>query len=1026
MDVTPEPSVICPILIGRSRHLNALEGLMTHVQQGTLRVALISGEAGLGKSRLIVETKTRAAELGFMILQGSCFESDRALPYAPVMDLLHTYYTTHTLDEVGRAFGSTVTQLALLLPELSDALPGLTPTPLLEPEQEKRRLFQALVQFLTRLAADQPLLIIIEDAHWSDETSLEFLLYLARRAGPHPILLALTYRSDEVYAELNHFLAELDRERIAHERVATEIKLAPFTATEVDYMLRTTFDLKRPVRAEFLEAICTLTEGNPFFIEEVLKSLLTAGEIFHADSGWDRKPMNELHIPRSLQDAVQRRVERLSQTTRHTLNLAAVAGQRFDFALLQELVQCTEAELLFRLKELIAAQLVIEESVEQFAFRHALTRQAIYAQLLARERQTLHRAVAETLERVQAQALDQRLADLAYHFYEAGVWEKALNYAQRAGEKAQRMYAPRAAIEQLTRALEATRRLALSPSAQLFRIRGQANETIGDFEAARADYEHELSTARAASDLTAEWQSLIDLGFLWASRDYARTGEYFQQALALVRTLHDPTLLGHTLNRVGNWYVNVEQPVEALRHHREALDIFEELRDRSGQAETLDLLGMTSFLSGDLIEGSAYYQQAIQLFRELGDRPGLCSALATYGERGLNYISDLLAAPPVTVAEVLAEEEEALKIAREIGWRAGEAYALADLSLALASAGQFSRALEALRTSLAIAQEIEHRQWMTLATLSLGVAHYDFIAYPEAREYLEQAASLAHQTGSLNFIRVVMANLALVCVVQNDLTRAEAILDAQLGDVDPHATLDEVVARQQILTMSQRQLWYARAELALAHRDPALALYITEQLMAVASRHDPDHQIVLPRLAVLRAEVIARWPSAAVDSKRIEALADLETARDSAQARGMAQVLWRIRLTLGKLYRLQNRSEEGEAEFSAVRQLVEELAVQLPDQLLRENCLKQMTAMIPTPRPITPRQVEKKKFGGLTERERQVAAFIAQGKSNREIADALFVGERTIETHVSNILSKLGYDARTQIAAWATSRGLLE
>src|SRR5262249_33053281 len=150
-----------------------------------------------------------------------------------------------------------------------------------------------------------------------------------------------------------------------------------------DSMLRAIFALNRPVRAEFLEAVYALTEGNPFFVEEVLRVLVASGDVFYAAGAWDRKPLEQLHIPRSVQDAVRRRLEGLSPTARELLQLAAVVGQRFDFDLLQVLTGSSEVDLLHQLKEAMAAQLVVEASAEEFAFRHALTRQAVYSRLLA-------------------------------------------------------------------------------------------------------------------------------------------------------------------------------------------------------------------------------------------------------------------------------------------------------------------------------------------------------------------------------------------------------------------------------------------------------------------------------------------------------------------------------------------------------------------------------------------------------------------------------------------------------------------
>src|SRR5262249_10556855 len=157
---------------------------------------------------------------------------------------------------------------------------------------------------------------------WCDDTSLEFLLTLARRVPARPILLLLTYRSDEVQPALRHVLATLDR-----ERPATELALTRLAPPEVDALIRATFPQPPPAAADFPAAVVELTEGNPFFIEEILKSLLAAGEIFHTPGGWTRKPVAELHIPRTVQDAVQRRVQQVSAAARGVLTLAAVAGR---------------------------------------------------------------------------------------------------------------------------------------------------------------------------------------------------------------------------------------------------------------------------------------------------------------------------------------------------------------------------------------------------------------------------------------------------------------------------------------------------------------------------------------------------------------------------------------------------------------------------------------------------------------------------------------------------------------------------
>lgn len=995
-----ERPIVSPVVVGRAAHVASLERALQEAAAGGGQVMLLAGEAGIGKSRLIAEASARADRLGFLRLEGCCFEPDRSLPFAPLLDLLRARLTGLTGDALAEELGPCAPELVTLLPELAARLPGLLAAPPLDAEAEKRRIFRAIADLLTRLAATRPTLIVLEDLHWSDDTSLECLLELVRHVAARPMLLLASYRTDEAHASLRRFLAELDRRRLA-----AELALPRLTMAEADAMIRAIFGLGRPVRAEFLEAIWSLTEGNPFFMEEVLRSLVAAGDIFHADAGWDRKPIGDLRIPRSVRDAVQRRLTQVSARAGRALTIAAVAGRRVDFTLLEALTGLSEAELLAAVEELVAAQLLIEESAEHFAFRHALTREAVYGHVLVRERRALHRAIGEALERRDAGGgLEAPVADLARHFAEAEVWEKALLYARDAGERAQALDTPRAVVEQFGRALHAASRLRTRPPVSVLRGRARAYETLGEFESARTDYERAREIARNTGEERAEWQGLIDLGFLWLARDHEQAGRFFQDALDLARRLGDPAVVAHSLNRAGNWHVTLDRPLGARAHHEEALAIFERLGDKAAVASTLDLLGMASVVGSDTVSAAAHYERAIALFRELGDRRGLASSLATLTVTYRpTFLSETIVphpCPPVGPPPA----EEAVALSRAIGWRAGEAFALVNLGACLGADGEYGRALGCAGAALDIADDIGHGPWRTASHLLLGVLHLDLLALPAARRHLTSGLALARTIGSRLWSRLLAASLASAHLLAGDPAAAEDVLAGATDD----ETADFVEG--------QRVVTCARAQARLAGGEPEAALGIADRLIATAP--NLAQGVVIPRLWALRGEALAALGRAG------EAEAALSGARDAVAARGPRSTLWRIDVARGRLLLAQGRRGEAASALAAADREVDRLAATIPDEAAREAFRRAARATMPSPPPGAGTRTAEARLFGLTVRELEVARLLAERKSNREIAGTLFVSERTVETHVSHILSKLGLASRAEVAAWAAAHGL--
>ncbi len=574
------------------------------------------------------------------------------------------------------------------------------------------------------------------------------------------------------------------------------------------------------------------------------------------------------------------------------------------------------------LDQLVSLRVLRAEGSEGYAFRHALMHQAVYSTLLRRERRRLHRAVAQTLVGLYGgtHQFTRYLGDLAYHYAQAEDWAEAQQYAQAAGDEALARYAPHEALEHFTRALEATHALAQTGAPELYRQRGRAHETLGDFMAAQADYAAALAAAMRSEQPRAEWQALLDLGLLWSARDYDHAGAYYERALALARQMGDGALLAHSLNRLGNWQLNHGEPRAALVQHREALAIFESLADSAGQAETFDLLGMTSYLSSNLPAGNAYTQQAVGFFRRLDDRTALASALTTQMMRSVNALTDTLP-PQAPILVVLAAGDEALELARGNHNRPGEAFALALRSLCLSPLGAYTEALAAGHEGLALAEAIDHQQWQTCALCSLGVAHLDLGNYATAAALLGRAQALAEAIASSYWQAVTAGWLVLAHLGPGPSAAAFERAHALLRPV-----FDEAHAPH---PLGLRVVWSARVELALAEGQAADALGWLDQLLATVPNEPRPQFGDIPRLACLRARALLALGRVA------EARTLLEAAEAPARLAGAPLGRARLALGLSQVYARQGQAAAAVEARATAEQVFAELAANLVDPALR-------------------------------------------------------------------------------------------
>src|ERR1700694_4312975 len=294
--------VLCPVLIGREHELSILEDALLEANRGHGQVAILTGDAGMGKTRLSTELQRRAQQLGMKVLWGGGSEAEVGVPYLPFREAIGTYLAEADLDQVRQRLGPIRRELGHLFPQL-DPEAG---SPDNDTVRGKLRLFEAILTLLAISTAVGGLLMVIEDLHWADASTRELLDYLTRRLRSSRILVVGTYRSDEMHRK--HPLVPMVQSW-RRSSTATIVELNPLLPEEVGRIVRAIFDIEE-VREDTRDFLHERSEGNPFVLEEVLKAALDRGDIFRDESGWTRKSLSEIRLPESVRNTILIRVER--------------------------------------------------------------------------------------------------------------------------------------------------------------------------------------------------------------------------------------------------------------------------------------------------------------------------------------------------------------------------------------------------------------------------------------------------------------------------------------------------------------------------------------------------------------------------------------------------------------------------------------------------------------------------------------------------------------------------------------------
>lgn len=556
--VDPTPMPRDTPLIGRAAPMARLREAVERASVGKGLVLAVVGEAGIGKSRLVAEIVAEAATHGLRVLVGRSREAERILAFGAWVDALRAARPSddpELLDDLGPAVRA---DLGRLLPEL--AAPGSAPA---TGTTDYRQLFEGVARLVARLAARQPLLLVLEDLHWADDMSVRLLSFLGHRLSTWPVVVVVTARDEDLVdaPALRRVLADLEREgppTMALGRLSRDETLAL-----VGHLSRArSRDASRP--AGLGERVWIASEGNPFMVVETVRAL---------DESDGSPPPAVTPLPERVREVIERRLDRLSAPAQQLVAVAAVIGREFAFPVLHQASGVGEAAAAALVEELVRHR-ILHGLGERFDFTHDRIREAVYRRLLEPRRKLLHRQVAEAIETLHADDLESHHLALGLHYREGEVWDRSATYLRRTGLAAAARAAHREAVACFEQALAALERLPATTMtrAEAIDVRFDMRNSLFPLGEDERLYEHlraaELLAEGLSDSRRLAWASSYMSNYFWRGTDYRRALEAARRTLAIAASLDDRRLEVAAHLRLGQAYIatgDYRQAATALR-----------------------------------------------------------------------------------------------------------------------------------------------------------------------------------------------------------------------------------------------------------------------------------------------------------------------------------------------------------------------------------------------------------------------------------------------------------------------------
>jgi len=809
---SPRPSAVKEVqLIDRVEEMGLLREAVDRAVRGEGGVVFLYGEAGIGKTRLARELGAYARLRGMQVLFGRCpalFRMDGVPPYVLWREVIKDYLEICAPEQLYRVIGFYPSEVSELVPEIKQKLGAVPQSLPISPEQGRDRLFEAVSQFVTNVSKEAPLLVVLDDLQWTDQSSLLLLHYLARGIYREPLLLLGAYRDTDIDERhpLSPVLTELNRERLLQS-----VSLKRLSFDDVSEVIKRILE-QDDVPREFCELVFEKTMGNPFFVEEVIKSLKEEGVIYREKDKWKIREVSKIEFPKTVKSVIKTRISRLDDECQNVLTMASFVGNDFAFEATCGVTGLEEDKLLELMEKILKTGLVKERVIrgeDVYCFADIIVRDVVHEEVSHLRHRRLHGVVGSALEKVYAKKIDEHLGELALHFLESGDKDKALDYFLKAGEKAEKVYAHNEAFSYLHHALELLeeKEANLEEKARIIEKLGDLKGLMGKVDDC-AKYWNEALTLwnqLGKKKDVARLHAKGAWGFWQIVGDKDKASEHHRMALEILEREPESVELAWLYEDISHMlWRSGKSAEEVLPWTQKAFELAEKLGDPAVHAACYNDFGTLSLKSGEFEKASKYYEQGLKIALE-NNLVG--QAVALY-----NNLSELY----WSIGEFQRTFETAQKgseLAKKVGALYNLTWVDSFVAWCYAGMGEIQKAISMLEEVLALAKRIKSSVGISEAMFGLGLCYQFLGEWDKSLQYLIEARDIARKAGEYQFSGVATLWLGELFMEMEDYVEAERYLKESstiIEKADPTAQLTDIFPALSRLNLKKGEIEKAK------------------------------------------------------------------------------------------------------------------------------------------------------------------------------------------------------------------------